>query len=184
MYPETTYSAAVLQAPVSDRQHWEDVLPPTVLHRLLDIASEEQKAGRAKYPLPKEALEVIAHAFGLSPVCADRWLSLTSPGGRGKEDFFSSDLTDEQLDQAFSGLRKASVPVLLIMSEKDEYVPSGIDKHRLLERFAQALTPSAKDSKGSLVQCHVAPGADHSITQEAEMQRFTDMLVEFAAGLR
>lgn len=100
-----------------------------------------------------------------APTSARRWLSLASPNHDGDEDYFSSDLTDEQLLKTFGKLTGAS-PLCVLISGSDEYMPAGVDKAKLLDRWSKI----AKKGEGSIdvVNSGVVKGASHNYAKNGD----------------
>lgn len=59
LYPNTTYTAAILQAPVSDREGASLSMTPDAIERTLAAASEQISRGKGHLPLPNDMLELI-----------------------------------------------------------------------------------------------------------------------------
>ncbi|KAJ4722365.1 UPF0613 protein PB24D3.06c [Melia azedarach] len=122
--------AAILQAPVSDREY-RATLPETAA--MIDLASTMIKEGRGLELMPKEA-------DPCSPITAQRYHSLCAY--MGEDDMFSSDLSDDQLRQRLGQM--ANTPCQVIFSMADEYVPEYVDKKALVERLCRALGGAEK----------------------------------------
>mmetsp|Transcript_41064 Transcript_41064/g.99562 ORF Transcript_41064/g.99562 Transcript_41064/m.99562 type:complete len:175 (-) Transcript_41064:236-760(-) len=126
--------------------------------------------------------------YGFVPITAERYTSLFARGG--DEDFFSSDLTDDELSarlghMSTSGQREArgqstvAVPhhpglyVLFALSGADEYVPPHVDAAALAQRFAKAT--GAPEATATLV----IEGANHALTSpEGAADAFIDAVGE------
>lgn len=124
---------AILQAPISDREGMLMFLPEGAYEKSISAAQQMVDAGQGDDILPSPEA---ASIFG-APVCARRWLSLASPGHDGEDDYFSSDLTDEQLSRSFGSL-PARTPVCILYMGSDEYVPPSIDKQALVDRWIKS----------------------------------------------
>ncbi|KAI9762148.1 MAG: Vacuolar protein sorting-associated protein 35 [Chaenotheca gracillima] len=122
---------AIMQAPVSDREGSVYLMSPEVYARSVKVAREYVARGDGEDILPTV---VSANFFG-SPCSARRWLSLASPDHDGDEDFFSSDLTDEQLKSTFGSLGNIDTPLCILYSGKDQFVPPFVDKQGLVDRW-------------------------------------------------
>lgn len=151
---------------MSDREIIQVQLGAEDLEKSVQAASVQIKQGRGAYPLSNEILDIIGYgpssssSSSAAPITADRWYAQAARGG--KEDFFSSDLTDEELGDAFQGLRTrfASIgttrtekeseptpaaaaeqsngkraPPLIVLCGEDESYPEHVDKEALLRRF-------------------------------------------------
>lgn len=156
---------AILQAPVSDREGLGMVLQTEGENeedqaRLREVYEECVRQARDTQndpagPSLRRSLTGklgFMHAY-LSP---SRFLSLASPDSPENpsiDDLFSSDLSDQRLDDTFGMVGKkgrlnsignSSRPCLLILiSGADEHMPTTIDKHILLARWKSALMKGA-----------------------------------------
>ncbi|RWR76648.1 UPF0613 protein PB24D3.06c [Cinnamomum micranthum f. kanehirae] len=117
--------AAILQAPVSDREY-RATLPETA--EMIDLAATMISEGRAMDLLPREANPD-------APITAYRYHSLCAY--MGDDDMFSSDLSDDQLRLRLGHM--SNTPCQVIFSMADEYVPEYVDKAALVERLCKAM---------------------------------------------
>ncbi|KAK4587118.1 hypothetical protein RGQ29_024017 [Quercus rubra] len=122
--------AAILQAPVSDREY-RATLPETAA--MIDLASTMISEGRGSELMPTEA-------DSESPITASRYHSLCAY--MGDDDMFSSDLSDDQLRMRLGHM--SNTPCQVIFSMADEYVPEYVDKKALVERLCRALGGAEK----------------------------------------
>ncbi|KAK1418325.1 hypothetical protein QVD17_27468 [Tagetes erecta] len=122
--------AAILQAPVSDRE-FRATLPETAA--MIDLASKLISEGRGSELMPREANPD-------SPITAYRFHSLCAY--MGDDDMFSSDLSDDQLKQTLGHM--CNTPCQVIFSMADEYVPDYVDKKALVQRLCRALGGAEK----------------------------------------
>ncbi|XVF64966.1 hypothetical protein PTKIN_Ptkin09bG0209200 [Pterospermum kingtungense] len=122
--------AAILQAPVSDREY-KATLPETAA--MIDLSSTMIKEGRGSELMPKEA-------DPSSPITAYRYNSLCAY--MGDDDMFSSDLSDDQLRMRLGHM--ANTPCQVIFSMNDEYVPEYVDKKALVDRLCKAMGGAEK----------------------------------------
>ncbi|GAV60927.1 DUF1749 domain-containing protein [Cephalotus follicularis] len=122
--------AAILQAPVSDREY-KATLPETAA--LIDLASNMIKEGRGSELMPREA-------DPSAPISAYRYHSLSAY--MGDDDMFSSDLSDDQLRMRLGHM--SNTPCQVIFSMADEYVPEYVDKKALVERLCRAMGGAEK----------------------------------------
>ncbi|XP_022734740.1 UPF0613 protein PB24D3.06c-like [Durio zibethinus] len=122
--------AAILQAPVSDREY-RATLPETAT--MIDLASSMIKEGWGSDLMPKKA-------DPSSPITAYRYNSLCAY--MGDDDMFSSDLNDDQLRMRLGHM--ANTPCQVIFSMDDEYVPEYVDKKALVERLCRAMGGAEK----------------------------------------
>jgi hypothetical protein len=121
---------AIMQAPVSDRSAMMMDIKPEVYRKSCITAQQMVERGDGDEILPFK----ITNRYFTVPVTAKRWLSLASPNHDGDDDYFSADLTDEQLMKTFGKL-PANVPMCILLSEQDEYVPVGVDANALWRRW-------------------------------------------------
>lgn len=152
---------AILQAPVSDREGLSMILNAPGQneedqHHLREVYDEcirqakELQNDPAGPSLPRSLTGKLGfkHAY-LSP---SRFLSLASPDSPDQpslDDLFSSDLSDQQLNNTFGVVTKrgrltnvVSVfrpSLLVLISGADEHMPDSIDKEALLARWKSAL---------------------------------------------
>ncbi|KAF4358894.1 hypothetical protein F8388_013698 [Cannabis sativa] len=122
--------AAILQAPVSDREY-RATLPETA--GMIDLASSMIREGRGSELMPREADPT-------APITAIRYHSLCSY--MGDDDMFSSDLSDDQLRTRLGHM--SNTPCQVIFSMADEYVPDYVDKKALVERLCKAMGGAEK----------------------------------------
>ncbi|KAJ8622639.1 hypothetical protein MRB53_031168 [Persea americana] len=122
--------AAILQAPVSDREY-RATLPETAA--MIDLAETMIKQGHAMDLMPKEANPD-------APITAYRYHSLCAY--MGDDDMFSSDLSDEQLRMKLGHM--CNTPCQIIFSMADENVPEYVDKKALVERLSRIMGGSEK----------------------------------------
>jgi len=163
--------AAVLQAPVSDREAASLETDEDERNELLSTAQALVAQGNGDVLLPK------LH-YGFVPMRASRYASLF--GRLGPDDMFSSDLTDEQLEAYLSHMgtqgqragRTAAGPVgmaiapvdhpglrtLFAHSTGDEYVPPSVSVQTLSERFVRAAGGAANGAGALLI-----PEASHNL---------------------
>ncbi|MCL7033264.1 hypothetical protein MKW94_004014 [Papaver nudicaule] len=122
--------AAILQAPVSDRE-FRATLPETA--EMIDLASTMINEGRGDELMPLRANPD-------APISAYRYHSLCAY--MGDDDMFSSDLTDDQLKTRLGHM--SQTPCQVIFSMADEYVPEYVDKKALVERLCKAMGGAEK----------------------------------------
>lgn len=151
----------IMQASVSDRQAMEGQLDEEQRSNTNKIAAEWVAAGRGEDVLSSAA----THGFFDAPICARRWLSLASPDHDGEDDYFSSDLTDEQYQKSFGSLPKRS-KLCILYSGKDEFVPEHVDKKALVEKWIGFVKRGSGevDEKNS----GVVEGATHDLKNNPE----------------
>ncbi|KAK4283635.1 hypothetical protein QN277_000564 [Acacia crassicarpa] len=122
--------AAILQAPVSDREY-RATLPETA--SMIDLAANLIREGRGSELMPREA-------DSSAPINAYRYHSLCSYNG--DDDLFSSDFSEDQLKMKLGHMSCTHCQVIFSMG--DEYVPDYVDKKALVERLCRALGGAEK----------------------------------------
>lgn len=167
---------AILQAPVSDRENLLQFLKTgdgcvsseaatKIYDDLVKIAKANVASGCEETPLPQTSASKIGYDVLMS---SHRFLSLTSPDSPESpldDDLFSSDLSDERLEQTFGaighrGLLKKSL--LVVPGDADEYVPSWINKDTLLGRWEKAVKQGAGGREVWDANSGLIRGAQHS----------------------
>ncbi|KAL1297708.1 hypothetical protein AAFC00_006256 [Neodothiora populina] len=143
--PMAKVDGVILQAPVSDAEALVMEMGAEKLAMVNSLAQHFMSTGRGEDCLPQSEA---AGIFGQCPVSARRWLSLSSPDGKGQDDYFSSYLSDERLKATFG---KVDVPFLILEGEKDEFVPEHVDRKAMLARWIKVM----KDNK-----CPVDAGSE------------------------
>lgn len=208
-----------MQAPVSDREYIVETLGKDSHKESLKVAQKVRSLaactpspadrrcqlvadGRPDDPVPSVYSDMFSG--GRCTITASRWLSLATPltslPAGSSEDYFSSDLSDSVLLSNLGKVGDAGVPVATLFSARDESMPSGIDKEKLLKRFVKAL--KGKDgSEGGLVkklaglstekgaseqelglgECSSAiiAGAGHSVSEPKAMEELVTRIVDF-----
>jgi hypothetical protein len=117
-----------MQAPVSDRE--DAMMHQPQYAKNIEIARSLLK--------DEKEMEMMPRSSFWAPITAQRFLDLQDIDGR--DDFFSSDLTNEQLQERLEHVGNvANRQVLVAFSGKDEYVPDTVDKKQILERLCRAM---------------------------------------------
>ncbi|KAI8992368.1 hypothetical protein BDB01DRAFT_738314 [Pilobolus umbonatus] len=150
----------ILQAPISDREHFT-ANDPNYLQVLTNAISLRQQ-GKGHQILPERL-------FG-APITADRYYSLVAENG--DDDVFSTDLSDERIRTLYQEVNR---PICWIYSEKDEYYESKEDMSAVMERY-QRLCPAIK-----VTEC--VPDADHSINNNQAQEYFISVVTNFIKSL-
>ena len=169
-------AGAILQAPVSDREYATSLtLSPDYAPRvpgILQTARAMIEGGRGDECLPRAATEE-GH-----PMTANRYVSLHAAGGG--DDLFSSD----SVHCSYAG----SIPVLVVFSMQDEYVPAGVDKEKVAIEIQHALSTStqaggAVGTGGAARTFHPSPllleRASHAIDEQAPQMEFVEHVCRF-----
>jgi pimeloyl-ACP methyl ester carboxylesterase len=145
----------VLQASVSDREAIAMDMPTSDLENANTTAKEWCQNGKGENILP---LALTSSNFGNNPVTARRWVSLACKGG--EDDYFSSDLGDEQLQNTFG---KVDKPLLILYGEDDEYVPEYVDRVALVNRWIGFVKGEVDEQSKTLLG-----GASHNLNGDEE----------------
>lgn len=157
-----------LQAPVSDRES-ATVHPNPKADEYLAQAQRMVDASQGEEMMPRDSF--------WAPITAQRFLDLFAKGG--KDDYFSSDYTDEELAERLQhvGQQLSSLQVLVASSGADEYVPSYVDIPKLTERLVVAMNTQAKEKP--VAQGFCLDTGNHNLSQGPDDgKRFVDKLAE------
>lgn len=170
---------AILQAPVSDREHVLDLiatgtpeLTPNQLAMCHDQLVEFAKRQPYTHIDNVEAVLPLSMTAKLGwpsnvPLCGRRFLSLASPGSPNnpsQDDLFSSDLTDKRLQETFGAIAPRKLlrtKLMVLYSGRDEYCPKWVDKDKLLQRWKSAA--NAAEGKWYDEGSGIIPGASHNV---------------------
>ncbi|TVY90362.1 UPF0613 protein [Lachnellula willkommii] len=165
----------IIQGPVSDREAMVTAMDPKVYKSLCAAAQAMVDTGNGAEILP-------TNSFFDCPVSAFRWLALASPNHDGDDDYFSSDLTDEQLMKTFGGL-PATSPLCILFSDADEHMNKDIDKLALTKRWIEI----AKRGAGKVDEENSVPlaGASHNLAGNSDevVQGLVRRVLGFLNGL-
>mmetsp|Transcript_13115 Transcript_13115/g.17067 ORF Transcript_13115/g.17067 Transcript_13115/m.17067 type:complete len:284 (-) Transcript_13115:197-1048(-) len=147
----------ILQAPVSDR----DALPLELSEAEINTLLE-----RAKSLIQQDRGKEIVYFYDTAPVSGQRFLDLFDKGG--KDDMFSSDLTDSELRGRLGHMD--SFKTLIVISLADEYVPKDTYP-RLGYRLKEAIGVSA--------ELLVIKNGDHSLTDKVTSDEFINYVLKY-----
>ncbi|PLW48323.1 hypothetical protein PCASD_02856 [Puccinia coronata f. sp. avenae] len=130
-------------SPVSDREYILDTLGEEAYKRSLKAAQDLVDAGEAGAAVPAEFSDMFSG--GRCGISASRWLSLAQPlqDNPTGEDFFSSDLPTDLLTRCLGPVAQRGISSMVLISGRDETMPSNVDKERLLQRLIHALSTSS-----------------------------------------
>lgn len=131
---------------------------------------------QANHPIPLEFSEMFSGGRGM--ISAERWLSLACKGSenlRG-EDFFSSDLSIQELGSNLGQFPSLKIPVMVLYSDRDECVPGTVEKVKLFNRLIDALADQGQQGQQTREWSTIFEGASHSAEEVA------DLLVERVVG--
>ncbi|KAJ4304345.1 hypothetical protein N0V88_001958 [Collariella sp. IMI 366227] len=93
----------------------------------------------------------------------------------GDDDYFSSDLPDEKLENTWGKLKE---PVLIMPSEKDEWVSPRLDVLDLVEKWVSFCKPGIASELSGLI-----PGANHRVDNEDGQSWLADCVARFLADI-
>ncbi|KAE8148002.1 hypothetical protein BDV25DRAFT_168719 [Aspergillus avenaceus] len=185
---------AIIQAPVSDREGILWVLKagterdsPETMREIYRKAVADAKQStyedgdRVETVVPLSVTARIGYPSSTA-VSSRRFLSLTSPDSPrtpDEDDLFSSDLSDDQLQQTFGaiGTRELlSSKLMVLYSGRDQSVPPWVDKEVLLKRWSVAAGQDFWHQRSMVI-----PNASHALSDcdQAEPRR---ILVERVTG--
>lgn len=158
-----------LQAPVSDRESL--TLTPGDHSKHLSHAKSLLDQNKGDEMMPRSVF--------WAPITASRYLSLFDVNG--DDDFFSSDLTDEELVDRLGHVGKCTgLQLIAAFSKKDEYVPENVDKDILLKRLVSAMNANIDGEEKMQGGRSVARGlmlenGNHNLSQgEGDAKDFVD----------
>jgi hypothetical protein len=108
--------------------------------------------------------EMMPRAAFWAPITAQRFVDLNEKGGR--DDFFSSDFTDEELATKLRhvGKNRNKLKVLVAFSGADEYVPDYVDKPNLTKRLVQAMNTDC-DSPNLVAEGLYLETGNHNLSE-------------------
>lgn len=109
--------------------------------------------------------------FGAMPT-THRWMRIVQ-NGADKSDYFSSDLSDFEMSKGIGKVADTAVPLLVLLSGEDEFMPESVDKEALLKRW-EAVVRSSKFGKWDSGSC-VLEGANHALNKKHGVE--TDEIV-------
>lgn len=170
--PESAVNAGILQAPVSDSEAIRNGADEKHLDSLIAEADQLILDGKGKTLLPEKFRKL---AFN-TPISAYRFNSLFKK--YGDDDYFSTYLTNEDLQQSFG---KVSKPILVLYGEKDEYVPETVDRPALVAKW-KAIAPKEYWSPLS----KVLKGAVHNVgegSDEGAQEDLVNTVIEFISNI-
>lgn len=165
--PIQRLDGGILQAPVSDS---EAITDSKKAAPLIKLAKNYIDQGRPNELLPVEALEFF---FG-SPFSAYRFHSLASQ--HGDDDYFSSYLTSENNLKTFGQIK---CPLLVLYSEKDEFVPESVDKDTLIEQWKSTTQPGIWSTHSGIIK-----GATHNVGSKSIAGAVEDVISRVLAFIK
>lgn len=119
--------------------------------------------------------------FPPAPLTARRFLSLVSPDSPEtpeEDDLFSSDLTETRLQETFGMISTREIlktKLLVLYAGADQFVPSWVDKEKLLQRW-RAATDKSINKVWDDEHSGVIPGASHALGSPDEADARRDLV--------
>ena len=163
-------TAAILQAPVSDREGQD--MPADLRKQYLDQAMHLCRTSAPDELLPREA----GRRTGGAPITAYRYWSLQAPNG--DDDFFSSDLHGTERERAiWCSMAKAHIPLLVLEGERDQYIPDHVDRAALIQQWAECFRQESSGESQSLGTFEIVQDGDHTLSS-THAQRHMFSLVQ------
>lgn len=149
-----------LQAPVSDR---EGAMNQPDYAANIEYALELRRSGKEMEFMPRNAF--------WAPITAKRLLDLQERGG--VDDFFSDDLSDEELIERLGHVGKLkNLELLVAFSGSDEYVPTNVNSESLTHRLVAAM-----NTHGIVAKALYMPTANHNLSAgSGDMEQFVDFV--------
>jgi acetyl esterase/lipase len=142
---------AVLQAPVSDREH---AMTEPNYTKYVALARTMIAEAKGQEMMPREAF--------WAPITAQRLLDLHLVGG--SDDFFSSDFSDAELASRLGHVGVNCPAALVAWSGSDEFVPATVDGETLMNRLTSAMN-SQSSSGGQPAKGLFMPTGNHNLSQ-------------------
>lgn len=153
-----------LQAPVSDR---EDAMTRPEYKTNMDQARTLKEQGKEQEMMPRSTF--------WAPITAKRFLDLQEV--KGGDDFFSSDLSNDELVQRLGHVGQCDnlKALLVAFSGADEYVAQHVDSEDLTQRLCTAMN---HHRQGVAVPLYLTKG-NHNLSQSpGDATMFVDKVVE------
>lgn len=157
--------AGIMQGCVSDREAFTLDASIGTIEKLTQQAKKLCDEGKGQQLLSHEYSKYVFN----TPITAYRWCSLLIP--EGDDDYFSSDLSKENLQRSFGQIKK---PFLIAYSEKDEFVPSYVDKLKVINNWREVSNPQCWSKYSGLVK-----GANHGVSNEKSQEHLFEMIGGF-----
>lgn len=192
---------AIMQSPVSDREavlHLANGSSQVqeALEKLIAIAKQGTvTADGHEIILPNDLVDKLDMFPPCTPLTARRFLSLVSPDSPLKpeaDDLFSSDLTEERLQETFGVVAERGTlrgSMLILYGGNDEYVPPTVDKEKLVSRWEAVVKKSSPEKEIWDSNSGIVPGATHAIDdislagpRQDVARRVKSFLAKVAAG--
>ncbi|KIV99315.1 uncharacterized protein PV09_08976 [Verruconis gallopava] len=184
---------AIMQAAVSDREviklllelkdGWGDKTQDEMkelYNKLVALSKEAQESGKPGDVLLPLALTNCIYPMN-TPLTCRRFLSLVSPSSPqtpSEDDLFSSDISDEQLEETFGMIKERGLltgKLLVLSSGADQSVPEWVDKKKLLSRWKTATNHGDKYDIWDEEHSGIIPGASHALSNDDQAECRKDL---------
>ncbi|KAI5962408.1 uncharacterized protein KGF55_003484 [Candida pseudojiufengensis] len=159
----------ILQAPVSDQEAIINKVDPKEYENLIkEVQDEYISKDKSNELLPEKFRKI---NWGI-PITAYRFNSLYNK--RGDDDFFSSYLKDEEFNNTFG---KVQIPILVLYSGNDQFVPKSIDKNELLSKFKKATQSQFWNKNSKIIE-----GGSHNLGDDSRRKDVINELIDSVLG--
>lgn len=157
--------AGIMQGCVSDREAFTMDAPVDTIADLTKRAKKLCDEGKSQQILSHEYSKYVFD----TPITAYRWCSLLIP--EGDDDYFSSDLSTDNLQKSFGQLNK---PFLIAYSAEDQFVPPFVNKLQVIDHWKSVANPKFWSSHSGLIR-----GATHGVDSSASQEHLFEMVSGF-----
>jgi Protein of unknown function (DUF1749) len=103
---------------------------------------------------------------------------------KGDDDFFSSDLSEDRLTEIWQHAAWNDVPVMVIYSDEDQYVPDFVDKVSMVQRWETIYRSKRKEALPRGSHFEVLPYANHEIADPMSSDPSIEVLSRIRAQVR
>ena len=140
----------------------------------MTLVSQMIEEGKSEELVPIEYSQYV----GGTPCSAYRFASLAAPGVhplvsfdpnltlKGDDDFFSSDLSQNRLKEIWGHPAWRDVPVMVLYSGDDQYVPGFVDKPSMLQKWEWSYRSQINESLPTGILFEILSDANHEIADE------------------
>lgn len=161
----------IIQASVSDREGASQYQDKADIEEKVKKAKEWIDNGKGLDVLPYDFDDMSKHA----PTNALRFVSLLDV--RGGDDFFSSDLNDEDFSRTFGAIEPPT-KLLVAYSGNDETVPEYVDKEALIKRWEKNTHPKVWSEYSGII-----PGATHNVGDQSSPEALPTLISRVSSFL-
>lgn len=158
----------VLQGAVSDRQYIVSVLGETKATQFLETSKALISSGQAHSIMPAEAVPMEP----IVPITAKRFYSLL----QGDDEMFSTDKNESIMFSV-----SETLPILVFISDKDEYVPHNQVNQSSVVSFFSKILPHHASNK--IVVLRNANHGLSTLTKEQVVEHFINPIVQWIGTL-